>query len=81
MFHDEDSNELRLETLMNQVTYLVNKMKEEVRQAGWEGEGRCRDGWVSTVDCQYEISPNFCLFCIIYCISALILDYISLATI
>ncbi len=29
--HEEDDNELRLETLMTQVSYLVNKMKEEVR--------------------------------------------------
>ena len=30
--HEEDNNEIRLETLMSQVTYLVTKMKEEVRQ-------------------------------------------------
>ena len=27
---EEDNNEIRLETLMSQVSYLVNKMKEEV---------------------------------------------------
>lgn len=27
--HEEDSNEMRLESLAEQVTYLVNKMREE----------------------------------------------------
>ena len=28
--HEEDSNEVKLETLMGQVTYLVDKMKQDV---------------------------------------------------
>ncbi|KAK3766300.1 hypothetical protein RRG08_057728 [Elysia crispata] len=33
LIHEEDSSEVKLETLMNQVEYLVTKMKEEVRMS------------------------------------------------